>query len=149
MPVIAYGSPLLLKRAFAAGAYDYLKEPWTADEFWTRVTRMIQGREKSYRWGSTVLEGTRLRRREDALGITEVELSLQEAAILKTLLRNRGRAVSRETLFYVLWGRQPRRRSRVVDVHVAALRRKLRRLAPRNGERGGIATVRGVGYMMR
>ena len=147
LPAIAYGNPLLLKRAFAAGAWDYLKEPWTADEFWSRAARLIEGRRKLHRWGDCILRGTRLLRGEAAGSeAAEVELSLQEAVILKTLLANRGRPVSRQTLFYALWGRQPGRPSRVADVHVASLRKKLRRLD--GGAACGILTVRGVGYLL-
>ena len=77
-------------------------------------------------------------------------LSVAEARLLDMLLYNAGRVTGREALFYRLWGRLPDAPSRVVDVHVAALRRKCR-IAGGDGAAGGgltITAVRGEGYLL-
>jgi DNA-binding response OmpR family regulator len=68
----------------------------------------------------------------------EVELTRLEFDLLGTLLRYPGRVHSREQLLELIWGER-RVRPKAVDVHVAALRRKL-------GPAVLIATQRGVGY---
>ena len=73
-------------------------------------------------------------------------LCAQEQSILRMLAANAGQTVSREALFYGIWGRPASEASRVVDVHIASLRKKLRRLFPRSGTI--IRSVRGVGYLM-
>lgn len=82
-------------------------------------------------------------------------LSRQESEILGTLLKQRGKTVTREVLFYRIWGNLPDKPSRVVDVHVSSLNRKIRKLMP-GGEGTAdipdgttdrlIVTVRGLGY---
>jgi DNA-binding response OmpR family regulator len=73
-------------------------------------------------------------------------LGTQEQTILRLLAANRGEPVSREVLYYGIWGKPALERSRVVDMHVASLRRKLRGLFGASTDH--IRTVRGVGYLM-
>jgi len=54
--------------------------------------------------------------------------------------------VSREALYYGIWGRSAAGQSRAVDMHIASLRKKLRRLFPESGD--CIRSVRGVGYLI-
>jgi DNA-binding response OmpR family regulator len=73
-------------------------------------------------------------------------LCAQEQSILRLLSANAGEPVSREALYYGIWGRPAAEESRVVDMHIASLRRKLRRLFPESG--ACIRSVRGVGYLI-
>ena len=73
-----------------------------------------------------------------------VALSEPEARILRLLILHREQVVRRDALFYAIWGRLPQKGSRVVDLHVSRLRRRLAPLIP-EGE-GCIQTVRGSGY---
>jgi DNA-binding response OmpR family regulator len=61
--------------------------------------------------------------------------------------------VTRDALFYAIWGRPPARRSRAADMHVTALRRHLAAVAePADAARPAagrlIVTVRGRGYRL-
>lgn len=71
----------------------------------------------------------------------EVDLTLKEYNILKTLLQASGRVFSREQLLDSIWGYDFTGDIRTVDSHVARLRTKL-------GEWGNkhLKTVYGVGY---
>ncbi len=143
MPVIVYGEPGRLKSAFDVGAADYLKNPWTIDEMLARLDRLIGlWRERQvFAWGRLSVGGGELRYEG-----RKVRLSQQENPILRLLLRNRSRTVPRDVLFYAIWGRVPEHRSRAVDMHVAAINRKIKSLAPVPEGESVIHSVRGAGY---
>ena len=68
-----------------------------------------------------------------------IDLTTTEFDLLEALAANHGRVLSREQLLEKVWGYDYYGDTRVVDVHLGHIRRKL-------GERDLIATVRGVGY---
>ena len=77
-----------------------------------------------------------------------VELSETEAAVLKHLIENRDRAVSREELLGRVWGiGTAGLETRAVDMHVARLRAKLKDPSGRDDTPEAIVTVRALGYM--
>ena len=152
LPVVAYGNEHGLAPAFLRGCVDYLREPWSLTELQLRVQLWLE-RSAAGAWpgvahaagGGIRLRGTTLHGPGRA-----VALSVAEARLLEMLLYNAGRVTSREALFYRLWGRLPAGRSRAIDVHVAALRRKTR-IACGDVARGGgptITAVRGEGYLL-
>ena len=161
LPVLAYGPEHSLAAALLRGCVDYLRDPWTLTELELRVNRWLEARLPARRFGGLWLEGTTLHGPTAA-----VSLSAAEARLLEMLLHNAGRVTSRDALFYRLWGRLPTTPSRVVDVHVAALRRKCRIAtggddasggdAAGDGAPGGdagsggltITAVRGEGYLL-
>ena len=71
----------------------------------------------------------------------EVSLKPMEYALLVTLLRHPGEALTREELLLQVWGDASIVATRTVDVHVAALRRKL-------GLDRSLATVYRIGYRL-
>ena len=150
LPVLAYGNEQGLAPAFLRGCVDYLREPWTLTELQLRVQRWLDHREGAAAPGVANAAGGGIRLRGTTLHGPggAVPLSVAEARLLDMLLYNAGRVTSREALFYRLWGRLPAGRSRVIDVHVAALRRKTR--TADGGDGGGltITAVRGEGYLL-
>lgn len=134
LPVLAYGPEQSLATALLRGCVDYLRDPWTLTELELRVNRWLEARLPARRFGGLWLDGTTLHG-----PATAVMLSAAEARLLDMLLHNAGRVTSRDALFYRLWGRLPTTPSRVVDVHVAALRRKCRIAAGGDGAAGGDA----------
>ena len=149
LPVLAYGNEPGLAPAFLRGCVDYLREPWTLTELQLRVQLWLDRREEPGAAGVASAAGGGIRLRGTTLHGPggSVALSVAEARLLDMLLYNAGSVTSREALFYRLWGRLPGRRSRAIDVHVAALRRKTRTAA---GDDGGvtITAVRGEGYLL-
>lgn len=73
-------------------------------------------------------------------------MSVQEQSILRMLTANAGEPVSREALYYGIWGRPASPETRVVDMHIASLRKKLHSLFPESG--ACIRSARGVGYLL-
>jgi DNA-binding response OmpR family regulator len=81
-------------------------------------------------------------RREVRVGGQAVDLRRKEFDLLEALARNVEIVMSREQLLETVWGYDFYGQTRTVDVHIAAVRRKL-------GERADlIETVTGVGYRL-
>ena len=141
--LICFGSADLLPGCFLAGCNDYLKEPWSPEELAWRVRRLRIDREAGFcfSWGRISVKNLQL-----GSSTGSCSLCAQEQSILRMLAANAGQAVSREALFYGIWGRPASEKSRVVDVHIASLRKKLHRLFPQSGTI--VRSVRGVGYLM-
>jgi two-component system phosphate regulon response regulator PhoB len=72
-----------------------------------------------------------------------VELTITEFRLLEELLRNQGKARSREQLLNSVWGYSFEGYARTVDTHVRRLRGKL---GPASEN---IETIRGIGYRAR
>ncbi len=141
--VIAYGPGRYLRRGFISGCMDYLKNPWDSEELECRVDRIIEKRRKlfSFSWGDFTLVEGRLNCATVKLG-----LSVQEKIILKKLILNRNQPVSRDVLYYAMWGKPYTKKSRVVDMHISSLRRKLYSHLPQS--KGCITSLKGIGYLI-
>ena len=59
------------------------------------------------------------------IGNQKIELTNQESALLKALLENQGKTVSRQELLQDAWGYKSAGLTRTVDVHIQRLRRKI------------------------
>jgi two-component system phosphate regulon response regulator PhoB len=128
------------------GADDYVVKPFGMRELLARVKALLR-RAEGPPAGGEVLKVGRLvidsgRRLVTAAG-KPVALTATEFNILRALAERPGRVRSREDLISAARGEDAAVVDRTVDVHVAALRRKLGKL----GE--AIETVRGVGYRLR
>lgn len=142
-PVLGYGNAKFLRRAFLTGCADYLKEPWGFEELECRLLSVANKKAESFSfsWGKLDLDNRRI-----ACPEGKSILSYQEYKIVQTLIHNRGQVVPREVLYYAIWRKPAGSSSRVVDVHISSLRKKLLRLFP--ASKGCISTVRGIGYLI-
>ena len=137
---------------FAVGADDYLTKPFSLRELTVRVKAILRRVERirSMSDGSEELQRGALTadpaRRRVAVDGQDVQLTPLEFDILVTLARSPGVVFTREQLMDGVWGYRDFAGGRVVDSHVARIRRKL-------GEDGQeprfIQTVHGVGYTFR
>ena len=136
---------------FAVGADDYLTKPFSLRELTVRVQAILRRRERieSAPNGEPIehdgLVVDAKRRRVEVDG-REIPLTPLEFDILLTLAREPGVVLSRDQLMDRIWGYRDHAGGRVVDSHVARLRRKI-------GEDGNdprfIRTVHGVGYAFK
>jgi DNA-binding response OmpR family regulator len=136
---------------FAVGADDYLTKPFSLRELAVRVRAILRRVERIVQPPSTepiVRGGLSLdpARRRVTVDGDDVALTPLEFEILHTLARDPGVVFTREQLMDRVWGYRDYAGGRVVDSHVARIRRKI-------GEDGAeprfIRTVHGVGYAFR
>jgi DNA-binding response OmpR family regulator len=133
---------------FAVGADDYLTKPFSLRELAARVRAIIRRMERIHdlRPGDPLIRFDlaidAARRRVEREG-EEVSLTPLEFEILLTLARSPGMVFSRDDLMDRVWGYRDYAGGRVVDSHVARIRRKL---GDEAGEPRYIRTVHGVGY---
>lgn len=72
-----------------------------------------------------------------------LSLTVRELALLATLAGHPQRIMTRDQLYTEVWGREPRRADRSVDVYVSRLRAKLGEALP---DTSLIHTHTGIGY---
>jgi two-component system, OmpR family, response regulator RegX3 len=127
------------------GADDYVVKPFGLRELIARIRAVTRrGRDMNrgddtIRVGELEVDG---RARRARLGERVLELTAKEFDLLTALARDPGAAISRRRLLEDVWETSWYGSSKTIDVHVAALRRKL-------GDPGWIETVRGVGFRLR
>jgi DNA-binding response OmpR family regulator len=136
---------------FAVGADDYLTKPFSLRELAVRVRAILRRVERIAQPPSTepIVRGgltvDAARRRVSVDGV-DVSLTPLEFEILLALAREPGVVLTREQLMDRVWGYRDYAGGRVVDSHVARIRRKL---AEDGNEPRFIRTVHGVGYAFR
>jgi two-component system, OmpR family, alkaline phosphatase synthesis response regulator PhoP len=129
------------------GADDYITKPFSVKEVLARtnaVLRRYGGVSKSTET-VLVLEDIKvdLQKHEVTKNGQKLELTLKEFELLKMLLQNRGRVLSRNHLLDKIWGYEYYGETRTVDVHIRHLRKKIE---DESKHERFIETIRGVGY---
>jgi two-component system alkaline phosphatase synthesis response regulator PhoP len=127
--------------ALDLGADDYMTKPFGVLELTSRIQARLRTLQGDYIFS---LKNVRLNDKKHTFKINEEEVYLtnKEYEILKLLLKNQGDVVSKEMIFKFVWETDFIGETRTLDMHIKALRQKLRT----NDAHVEIKTVRGVGY---
>lgn len=130
------------------GADDYVPKPFSVRELIARVRAILRRTETARGEGDhTRLQAAGINvdlvRRRVSVDGEMVHLPLKQFELLRVLMINKDRVVSREELFRSVWDADTLYDTGTLDVHVRWLREKLES-DPGHPQR--ILTVRGVGY---
>jgi DNA-binding response OmpR family regulator len=148
----ALGQPEDVLRGFEAGADDYLPKPFELNIFLARLNGLLRRTRwsRKERTPQQPRDVVIINGREVDLGNLElrhagdvVPLTLMEARLLRYLIDNAGRAVSRKAILEDVWQLQEDTDTRAIDNFVVRLRKVLED-APTDPKI--LITVRGIGY---
>jgi DNA-binding response OmpR family regulator len=166
----ARGRPEDVLEGFAAGADDYLPKPFELPIFLARLNGLLRRSEwlrtpppKTEKTGDSAAQIERVdsvaASDEEVFRINEktidfealelrtkdgtIQLTLMEAKLLRHLIQNKGRTISRSSILEDVWGLHEDTDTRAIDNFIVRLRRYLEE---NPGKPQHLLTVRGVGY---
>ncbi len=151
----ARGRPEDVLKGFASGADDYLPKPFELPILLARLQGLLRRRDwmrqsasspaaaedyDAFSFHGRTIDFGKLELRVNG---NTIQLTLMEAELLRHLVRNQGRVVSRKSILEEVWGLHEDTDTRAIDNFVVRLRRYLEDnpSTPRH-----LLTVRGVGY---
>lgn len=127
------------------GADDYITKPFIGSELLARIKARLRSKgelDNKLKVADLELDDKTY---EVKRGNKEIQLTPQEFKLLEYLIRNKGRVLTREMILNRVWLYSQDIETRVVDVYMGYLRKKIDGDFPNNL----IHTVRGFGYMIK
>jgi len=126
------------------GADDYVTKPFDVREVVARVRALLRRKASAHELGQPGFSYKKLKidweRHKVYIHAQPISLTLMEFKILKCLIQNQGRVLTRDRLLDGVLGKEAAVVDRTIDVHIQSLRKKM-------GEKNQyIETIRGIGY---
>jgi len=146
----ARGRPEDVLKGFASGADDYLPKPFELPILLARLQGLLRRREwmgvsqapaaDAFSFDGRIIDFGKLELRVNR---NTIQLTLMETDLLRHLVRNSGKIVSRKAILEEVWGLHEDTDTRAIDNFIVRLRRYIED-DPANPKH--LLTVRGVGY---
>lgn len=144
IPVIfltAMGETQQKVKGLKLGAEDYITKPFEISELLARVETVLRRYKKTERKLNLLDIEIDTESRTVLQGGIPVELTPKEYDLLLLFIRNKNRALYRETIYESVWGGEYSGTGRTVDLHVQRLKKKL-------GLEEHIVAIYKVGYRL-
>lgn len=139
-------------KGFSSGADDYLAKPFNLDILVARISSLLRRRnwaqgnassnavEESFAFNGITVDFQKLQLRKNG---QTFQLTLMELELLRYLIQNRGRPVSRKEILENVWNLKEETDTRAIDNFIVRLRRYIE---PDPAKPKHLLTVRGLGY---
>ncbi|MDL2211446.1 response regulator transcription factor [Erysipelotrichaceae bacterium OttesenSCG-928-M19] len=126
-------------KGFDLGVDDYISKPFSFNILLKRIKALLRRGNES---DELTIDNIKMYVDEHILTIDdqEVDLTLKEFDILRILMTNQNKVISREALLDEVWGYSYYGDTRVIDTHIKNIRKKTKI--------DKIKTVTGVGYKL-
>ncbi len=146
--VTAKDSELEKIKGLDSGADDYITKPFSLMELMARIRAHLRKLDYIHDAKTedieTIINIGKIKinktLREVCVNDEKIELTFKEYELLKYLVENKNKPLSREEILNKIWGYEYLGETRTVDIHIKTLRRKLL------SAEDYIKTVRGIGY---
>lgn len=143
--ITAKDTPEDLARGLGLGADDYIAKPIDVTELLARIKARLRTQAEENQMIEFEDLSMNLRTHEVIRNKQKIDLSAQEFKLLYFLMSNPNRVLTRDVILSRIWGMTADVETRVVDVYIGYLRKKI----DADATHKFIRSVRGFGYMLK